>query len=163
MRVKLLYGMPPACPRIGCTTKQLTVEGSKAFVPPPLLEIMAQRIRERQIPQGDRIYCPYPKCSALMSLSKVQGSCSSKYNHGGRTCKDAALRKCVRCGGSLCIRCKVPWHERMSCREYQWRYPHGGREDAGLQKLAKQRLWRQCGRCKHMIELSMGCPHVTCK
>jgi hypothetical protein len=148
----------PACPRIGCTTKQLTVEGSKAFVPPPLLEIMAQRIRERQIPRFDRIYCPYPKCSASMSLSEVQGSCSSKYNHGGRTCKDAALRKCARCGGSLCIRGKVPWHERMSCREYQWRYPHGGREDAGLQKLAKQRLWRQCRRCKHMIELSMGCP-----
>ena len=162
VRFKLLYGMLPACPRIGCTT-MLTVEGSKALVPPPLLEKMAQRIRERQIPEGDRIYCPYPKCSALMSLSEVQGSCSSKCNHGGRTCKDAALRKCVRCGGSLCIRCKVPWHERMSCREYQWLYPHGGREDAELQKLAKQRLWRQCERCKHMIELSTGCPHVICK
>ncbi|KAG2598891.1 hypothetical protein PVAP13_5KG385707 [Panicum virgatum] len=107
VRVKLLHGMLPACPRIGCTTK-LTVEGSKALVLPPLLEIMAQRIQKRQIPEGDRIYCPYPKCSALMSLSEVQGSCSSKYSHGGRTSKDAALRKCVRCGGSLCTRCKVP-------------------------------------------------------
>ncbi|KAL6640646.1 hypothetical protein ACP70R_021769 [Stipagrostis hirtigluma subsp. patula] len=39
-------------------------------------------------------------------------------------------------------------------------YAH--REDARLQNLAKQRLWRQCVRCKHMIELAEDCYHMTC-
>jgi hypothetical protein len=67
VKVKLLNGMLPACPRVGCTTK-LSVEGSKIFLSPPLLDIMAQRVKEGQIHPSQKIYCPYPKCSALMPL-----------------------------------------------------------------------------------------------
>uniref|UniRef100_A0A0A9GX34 Uncharacterized protein n=1 Tax=Arundo donax TaxID=35708 RepID=A0A0A9GX34_ARUDO len=55
--------------------------------------------------------------------------------------------------GSFCIRCKVPWHDRMTCYDYK-RYPHAHPEDVKLQNLAQERLWRQCVRCKHMIELA---------
>ncbi|KAK3135933.1 hypothetical protein QOZ80_5BG0425500 [Eleusine coracana subsp. coracana] len=74
----------------------------------------------------------------------------------------ATLRKCVRCRGSFCIRCKVPWHDKMTCYQYKRRYPHARPEDVKLQNLAKQRLWRQCIKCKHMIELAEGCYHMTC-
>ncbi|CAD6343457.1 unnamed protein product [Miscanthus lutarioriparius] len=142
VRIKLLHGTLPSCPRNGCTSK-LTVEGSKVFLSPQLLEIMAQRISEEQIPPTQKIYCPYPKCSALMSLSELmkpmQGTCS-KY-----TVADVVtLRKCVKCRGSFCFRCKVPWHDRMTCNDYKRRYPHGRPEDAKLLNLAQQRLWR-CG------------------
>ncbi|KAG8047165.1 hypothetical protein GUJ93_ZPchr0008g13178 [Zizania palustris] len=160
VKVKLLHGMLPACPHDGCTTK-LTVEGSKIFLSPRLSAIMAQRIREGQIPPNQKIYCPYPKCSALMSLGELihpMQESSSKY-----TVVDAAtLRKCVKCRGSFCISCKVPWHDRMTCYDYKRRYPHDRPEDAYLQKLARQQLWRQCIRCKHMIELAEGCYHMTC-
>ncbi|RCV36685.1 hypothetical protein SETIT_8G001900v2 [Setaria italica] len=116
------------------------VEGSKVFLPPPVLEMMAQRIREARIPAGEKLYCPYPKCSALLSLSEVQGS-SDEYSKKGMM-----RSKCVRCGGWLCVGCKVAWHEGMSCREYEKRGA-SRREDAMLEKLAKQRLWQQCGRC----------------
>jgi hypothetical protein len=114
-----------------------------------------------QIHPSQKIYSPYPKCSALMSLIEViqpmQESCS-KY-----TATDVAtLRKCVKCRGSFCISCKVPWHDRMSCYDYKRVYPHARPEDAKLQNLANQRLWRQCIRCKHMIELAEGCYHMTC-
>ncbi|XP_062194517.1 E3 ubiquitin-protein ligase RSL1-like isoform X2 [Phragmites australis] len=160
VKVKLLNGMLPACPQDGCATK-LSVEGSKIFLSPRLLGIMVQRIKEGQIPPSQKIYCPYPKCSALMSLGEVirpmQESCS-KY-----TAADAAtLRKCVQCRGSFCINCKVPWHDRMSCYDYKRRYPHARPEDAKLQNLARQRLWRQCVKCKHMIELAEGCYHMIC-
>ncbi|KAK3118179.1 hypothetical protein QOZ80_9BG0695380 [Eleusine coracana subsp. coracana] len=83
---------------------------------------------------------------------------SSKY-----TAADAAtLRVCVKCRGSFCISCKVPWHDRMICYDYKRSYPHARPEDAKLQNLAKQRLWRQCIKCKHMIELAEGCYHMTC-
>uniref|UniRef100_A0A453KEW3 RING-type domain-containing protein n=3 Tax=Aegilops tauschii subsp. strangulata TaxID=200361 RepID=A0A453KEW3_AEGTS len=101
VKVKLLHGTLPACPQDGCTTK-LTMEGSKIFLSPRLLDIMVQRIREGQIPATQKIYCPYPKCSALMSLSEMKHplqESSSKY-----TIADAAtLRKCVKCRGSFCI------------------------------------------------------------
>ncbi|CAL5046155.1 unnamed protein product [Urochloa decumbens] len=160
VKVKLLNGMLPACPQDGCATK-LSVEGSKIFLSAQLLEIMVERIREGQIPPSQKIYCPYPKCSALMSLSELihplQESCS-KYMVADAT----TLRKCVKCRGSFCFRCKVPWHYRMSCYDYKRRHPHARPEDAKLKNLAEQKLWRQCVKCKHMIELSEGCYHMTC-
>ena len=104
VRVKLLHGTLPSCPQDGCTTK-LSVEGSKIFLSSQLLQIMVEveRIREGQIPPTEKIYCPYPKCSALMSLSELihpaQQSCS-KY-----TVADAVtLRRCVKCRGFFCVR-----------------------------------------------------------
>ncbi|RLN21952.1 uncharacterized protein C2845_PM07G14640 [Panicum miliaceum] len=57
---------------------------------------------------------------------------------------------------------KVPWHDRMTCYDYKRRYPHARPEVAKLQNLARQRLWRQCVKCKHMIELAEGCYHMIC-
>ncbi|KAI4991492.1 hypothetical protein ZWY2020_039863 [Hordeum vulgare] len=141
--------------------KQLTVEGSKVFLSPRLLGIMVQRIREAQIPPAQKIYCPYPKCSALMSLSDViqpmQESCS-KYT----VADSATLRKCVKCRGSFCISCRVPWHDRMTCHDYKMMHPHAHSGDAKLENLAERRLWRKCVKCQHMIELAEGCYHMTC-
>ncbi|KAF7071804.1 hypothetical protein CFC21_077052 [Triticum aestivum] len=160
VKVKLLHGMLPACPQDGCT-KQLTVEGSKVFLSPRLLGIMVQRIREAQIPPTQKIYCPYLKCSALMSLSEViqpmQESCS-KYT----VADSATLRKCVKCRGSFCISCRVPWHDRMTCQDYKMMHPHAHSGDAKLENLAERRLWRKCVKCQHMIELAEGCYHMTC-
>jgi hypothetical protein len=156
MEVMLLEGMAaPGCPRLGCTTK-LTVEGSKALLSTRLLEIMAQRLKEEHIHihPSQRIYCPYPKCSALMSLSEVEGSFCSEY--------PATFRECVKCGGPMCVACKVAWHERMSCLEYQRRYPHGDPEGKRLHKLARRKKWKRCERCNHMIELAVGCAHIIC-
>jgi hypothetical protein len=122
VKAKLFHGTLPACPQEGCTTK-LTVEGSKIFLSARLLEIMVQRVREGLIPLSQKIYCPYPKCSALMSLSEVihpMQDSSSKY-----TVADvAALRKCVKCRVSFCMSCKVPWHDGMTCCDYKKKYPH---------------------------------------
>ncbi|KAF8698170.1 hypothetical protein HU200_035687 [Digitaria exilis] len=109
VKVKLLHGMLPACPQDGCTTK-LSVEGSKMFLSAQLLEIMVERIREGQIHPRQKIYFPYPKCSALMSLSELihpmQESCS-KY-----TAADAAtLRKC---GYEFCYTCGKEWKEKKA-------------------------------------------------
>lgn len=158
MEVMLLLGIAPGCPQLGCTTK-VTMEGSEGLLSPRFLGLMAQRVREEQIHPSQRIYCPYPKCSALMSLSELQGSCSSDYTASGDA---ATLRKCLHCGGSLCVSCKVAWHEKMSCHKYKRRYPYGGPEGKRLQKLVKRRMWQQCERCNHLIELAWGCERITC-
>ncbi|KAL6843301.1 hypothetical protein ACP4OV_027014 [Aristida adscensionis] len=160
VKVKLLHGMLPSCPKDGCTTL-LSVEGSKIFLTSGLLDIMVQRVKEQQIPPSQKIYCPYPKCSAFMSTSELihpmQESCS-KYT----VAVVPTLRKCVKCRGSFCISCKVPWHDGMTCYNYKRRYPLARPEDEMLHNLAQQRLWRQCAKCKHMIELAEGCYHMNC-
>ncbi|KAL6640643.1 hypothetical protein ACP70R_021766 [Stipagrostis hirtigluma subsp. patula] len=143
VKMKLLHGMLPACPKDGCTT-MLSVEGSKIFLSPGLLDIMVQRVRERQIPPSKKIYCPYPKCSALMSLSELihpmQESCS-KYTGADV----ATLRKCVKCRGSFCISCKVPWHDGMMLPHLEWETRY--KLEDSLEEIYKleEILWQRRG------------------
>ncbi|PKU65242.1 uncharacterized protein LOC110101456 [Dendrobium catenatum] len=157
VEVKLLHGMLPNCPHLGCNIK-LEVESSGKFLTPRLLAIMCQRIKEESIPPNEKIYCPYPRCSALMSTSEAISPLLY-----ASVADNAGLRKCIKCSGLFCINCKVPWHERMSCSDYKRSNPHQRPEDLRLHSLAKQKLWRQCVKCKHMIELSEGCFHMTCR
>ncbi|GJM88438.1 hypothetical protein PR202_ga04498 [Eleusine coracana subsp. coracana] len=155
VRRKLLDGALPACPRLGCGTK-LTVEGSRSLMPPELQQIMAERVREGQIPPGERVYCPYPKCSVLMSMAELNAANSKAAAERGRRGlyswgDDATtLRKqCVRCGGAFCVSCRAPWHARLNCTNYQLQCARLHLDDAKLQfeKLAQRRFWRQCTRC----------------
>ncbi|MQL98125.1 hypothetical protein Taro_030831 [Colocasia esculenta] len=163
VEVKLLDGSIPGCPYDGCNTR-LNVESSTKFLTPKLAEIMSERVIEASIPPAEKVYCPYPKCSALMSRSETihpeQGSSSrqTSYNYN-----EHGLRKCIKCNGLFCITCKVPWHFGLSCYDYKIRNPYPRAEDAKFQSLANRNTWRQCIKCNHMIELLSGCFHMTCR
>ncbi|MFS7942643.1 putative E3 ubiquitin ligase RBR family [Helianthus anomalus] len=51
----------------------------------------------------------------------------------------------------------------MNCEEYKRRNPTPIVEESKLKNLAARNLWRQCLKCKHMIELVVGCSHMTCR
>ncbi|KAA8535031.1 hypothetical protein F0562_030034 [Nyssa sinensis] len=70
VEVKLFHGMLPKCPQDGCTS-ELKMDSCRKFLTPKLIEIMSQRIREASIPVSEKVYCPYPKCAALMPKSEV--------------------------------------------------------------------------------------------
>ncbi|EFJ21592.1 hypothetical protein SELMODRAFT_417443 [Selaginella moellendorffii] len=72
--------------------------------------------------------------------------------------------KCLACGNGFCLKCKVPWHFGMSCREFE-KVPAVLRDFDGvkLYKLASRNKWKQCGQCGSMIELTRGCNHVVCR
>lgn len=162
VEVKLLHGMLPCCPREGCN-KGLNLDGSRKFLSPRLLEIMAHRLKEASIPPTERLYCPYPQCSALMSVSEA-AKCSQQESSSKQQVGDTSgLRKCAKCTRNFCIKCKVPWHDRMSCRDYKRLHPFPRAEDAKLQFLAREKLWRPCIKCGNMIELAEGCFHITCR
>eukprot|EP00268_Persea_americana_P039431 TRINITY_DN3900_c0_g1_i1.p1 TRINITY_DN3900_c0_g1~~TRINITY_DN3900_c0_g1_i1.p1 ORF type:complete len:623 (-),score=109.22 TRINITY_DN3900_c0_g1_i1:193-1926(-) len=161
VEVQLLNGVLPGCPGDNCHTK-LNVDSSRKFLSPRLIEIMAQRIREASIPEADRLYCPFPKCSVLMSrkeMMRPREQSSSRY----QAAYNSGLRKCAKCDGLFCINCKVPWHGNLSCNDYKRFNPNTRAEDAKLKSLARQQLWRQCMKCNHMIELAEGCYHMTCR
>ncbi|GFZ17931.1 zinc finger (C3HC4-type RING finger) family protein [Actinidia rufa] len=150
VEVKLLQGMLPKCPYDGCKT-ELKIENCKVFLTSELCDIMSHRIKESSIPASDKIYCPYSRCSALMSKAEVLVNARS----GGSS-------KCKRCHGLFCVNCKVPWHNNMSCNAYKSSNPYPCAEDAKLKSLATKNLWRQCVKCNHMVELAAGCNHIYC-
>ncbi|WCJ41086.1 RING/U-box protein with C6HC-type zinc finger [Euphorbia peplus] len=139
---KLLHGIVPKCPHQGCNS-ELSLENSIKFLTSKLIEMMRQRIKESSVPVSDRVYCPYPRCSALMSKNETDGS---------------GARKCLECDGLFCVKCKVPWHDNITCDVY-----NPPAEDVKFKCLASRNSWRQCDKCSHMIEFAGGCYHIICR
>ncbi|EFH51881.1 predicted protein [Arabidopsis lyrata subsp. lyrata] len=153
IEVRLLEGSVPTCLHYQCESK-LTLRSCDNLLTPKLKAIWEQRIEEELIPVPDRVYCPKPTCAGLMS--KTELSTSTEEDEGSRSC-------CVKCGEPFCINCKVPWHSNLSCDDYKRLGLNPTTNDEKLKVLANQKMWRQCEKCKHMIELSKGCIHVTCR
>ncbi|KAM7502043.1 hypothetical protein LguiB_000947 [Lonicera macranthoides] len=158
VEAKLHQGILPKCPHEGCKS-EMKIESCQKFLTPELFHIMSQRIKEASIPPGEKIYCPYSKCSALMSKVEVQGYAVNLTGGG----EQVAARQCAKCGGIFCISCKVPWHRNMNCYDYKRLNPYPAAEDAKLKNLAARNRWRQCVKCNHMVELSEGCYHIYCR
>lgn len=158
VEVKLLQGILPKCPHEGCKT-DLYVSSCSKFLTPKLIETMNQRLKEASIPASEKVYCPYPRCSALMSLKEVTEYAKETLVGNGQS----ATRKCLKCHALFCINCKVPWHRSISCTEYKRRNPLPSPDVLRLENLAAMNLWRHCIRCNHIIELSEGCYHMTCR
>ncbi|KAK6235369.1 Ribonuclease H domain - like 10 [Theobroma cacao] len=158
VEVKLLHGMVPKCPHENCKS-ELNVDSCKKFLTPKMIETFKQHLKEASIPVGDKVYCPYPRCSALMSRSEV-----SEYTKDVLVgAERSGASKCLKCHSLFCINCKVPWHSNMTCLDYKRKNPNPPAEDLKLKSLATMNLWRQCVKCNHMIELSEGCHHMTCR
>ncbi|WCJ41085.1 RING/U-box protein with C6HC-type zinc finger [Euphorbia peplus] len=147
VQAKLFHGILPKCPHQGCTS-ELSLKSSTKFLTSELLETMRERIKEASIPVSYRVYCPYPRCSALMSKKEIDGS---------------GAQKCLECPGFFCVSCKVPWHKNMSCARYKRLNPNAPAEDVELKSLATRNSWRQCVKCSYMIEFAGGCYHIICR
>lgn len=158
IEAKLFNGMVPKGPHATCKS-ELNIDSCGKFLMPKHIEIMKEWIREISMPVAERVYCPYPKCSVLMSKSEASDF-ARKENVSGRL---FGARKCMECYGLFCDNCKVPWHKNMTCKEYKRSNPCAYPEDAKLKSLVTSNLWRQCMKCNHMIELAEGCYHMTCR
>ncbi|KAG2288773.1 hypothetical protein Bca52824_048377 [Brassica carinata] len=152
IEVKLLEQGFVRCPQHRCKSK-LTFTRCAYLLTPKLQAIWLQRIKEDSIPVSERFYCPNPRCSALTSEKELW-----------KSTREAGVRRCCgKCGESFCSRCKVPWHSNMLCDHYKRLHPNPTENDRKLKALADEKMWRQCGMCQHMIELSQGCIRIKCR
>ncbi|PON35097.1 E3 ubiquitin ligase RBR family [Trema orientale] len=158
VEVKLREAQIPKCPHEGCKT-ELDIDSCENFLTPKLLELMSQRIKEAATPVTERVYCPNPRCSFLMSKTEVLEYSKKEQIDVDRL----GARKCVKCNSLFCVDCRVPWHRNMSCANYKRLHPNPSLEDAKLKVLASRNMWRQCRKCNLMIELAQGCYHMTCR
>lgn len=92
VEAKLLHGIVPKCPHENCNS-DLKIDSCSKFLTPKLIEMMGQRIKEALIPDTEKVYCPYPKCSALMSRNEIS-VCAESSSAGVQR---LAPTKCVKC------------------------------------------------------------------
>ncbi|VFQ59642.1 unnamed protein product [Cuscuta campestris] len=157
VEAKLLVGKMAECPHDGCKTN-IEVDNCANFLDPRLVEIISNRMKEASIAVTDKVYCPYPRCSALMSKVKVLEYTKNEF-FGAET---SGARKCMKCNKYFCLNCQVPWHYDMTCLVYK-RTPRPQSDESAVKALANKRKWRQCVKCNHMVELSSGCYHISCR
>ncbi|KAJ4490740.1 hypothetical protein J3R30DRAFT_129869 [Lentinula aciculospora] len=124
---------------------------------------LGARLRTKGLEFGirpeDRVYCPYPRCSAFL------GSWSSlKHSYdvfdSSSTPEPPPSHQCPSCFERLCVLCKDPAHSAtaLTCPVIEERLA----EDQ-LRDLARENDWQSCPGCKAIVELTEGCNHMVCR
>nr|GFA09998.1 ribonuclease H domain-containing protein [Tanacetum cinerariifolium] len=155
VEAKLLQGQLPGCPHENCKS-ELQIGSCKKFLTPKLYNIMSIRVKEAAIPPTEKVYCPFPNCSELMSKTEVLEYTNELFI----AARGTSMRKCVKCHRLFCINCNAPWHKNISCSDYMKKNQYG--DEAKLTSLAASNRWRQCSRCKNMAELADRCGYEFC-
>ncbi|KAI8995299.1 hypothetical protein BD414DRAFT_410253 [Trametes punicea] len=87
----------------------------------------------------NRVYCYRPTCSTFL----------------GAATTFARKLLCTTCWAYTCGHCKGAGHDSLA--------PCASAEDEAVVALAEQAGWRRCPGCGHLVELSFGCYHMTCR
>ncbi|KAI0374362.1 hypothetical protein BV20DRAFT_961512 [Pilatotrama ljubarskyi] len=87
----------------------------------------------------NRVYCHDPTCSTFL----------------GAATHRASRLMCTTCWKYTCGHCKGAAHSSS--------IPCTSTEDATVLAMAEQEGWKQCPSCGHLVELSSGCHHMTCR
>ncbi|KAI0082222.1 hypothetical protein K474DRAFT_1655575 [Panus rudis PR-1116 ss-1] len=86
----------------------------------------------------NRVYCSVPTCSAFI----------------GATTRSSITLRCPECFSGTCGQCKDEAHPGVPCST---------KEDAAVLALAEREGWKRCPGCHRLVELSIGCYHMTCR
>ncbi|KAB1222136.1 hypothetical protein CJ030_MR2G002686 [Morella rubra] len=149
--------VPIRCPELRCKYYISTTD-CRSFLPLTSYESLEKVVAEANVLHSDRIYCPFPNCSALLDPRECLSARASSSSQLENSCVE-----CPVCRRFICVECGVPWHSSMNCEEYQ-NLPLEERDaaDITLHRLAQTKRWKRCQQCRSMIELTQGCYHMTC-
>ncbi|KAL8158535.1 hypothetical protein V2J09_000072 [Rumex salicifolius] len=161
IQLKVRGGELPKCPQPDCRLA-LSIDICKMLLDPKMWTMMDQLVKESSIPGTEKVYCPSPKCSNLMSKAEAL---ATQWGHAFTSRLQESACRCVKCYSLFCISCRVLWHSNMSCESYKigesfW---NSRSVDEKLRQLAGNNKWRKCPRCSHMVELASGCNHISCR
>lgn len=121
-----------------CCDKPLPIEEILPNLPLELRTLFQRKHAEFSTLPKNRLYCSVPTCSTFLGSSE-----------------DLSKIKCPSCLVDTCPKCKELAHPEKRC-EVNASYK-------ALQELAKSRKWQTCPGCHVLVELIMGCYHVTCR
>ena len=98
-----------------------------------VLEQIKAFAAEALIPEDRRFHCPRQQCSGVFDM--VPGHAARQPTH-----------QCMYCKHHMCIRCKTPWHEGVTCDQNM--------EDPSTQQVLSMAMkagWARCPKCRQTI------------
>ncbi|KAL9227973.1 hypothetical protein vseg_003602 [Gypsophila vaccaria] len=130
----------------------------KLFLPYNSYENLEKSIAESNVLKSEKMHCPHQNCLALFDPRECLSVQASSSDESSDSCVE-----CPVCQRSICVSCGGPWHNSLSCGEFQ-DLPLDERDASvlTLHHLAQDRRWRRCQQCHIMNELTQGCYHMTC-
>ncbi len=117
-----------------CCRQYITINSVAIFLTRKLKDEFERKKIEFSTP--NRTYCSQPSCSTFIRLEEVHGDSGT----------------CSECGTDTCVICKSEAHAG-NC-------PHDTALHAVLE-LARENGWQRCYACQGMVELDVGCNHMT--
>ncbi|KAM3433000.1 hypothetical protein MY4824_006260 [Beauveria thailandica] len=119
-----------------CCRQAIPLGLNQIFIPAEL----AGRYHAKEVEYGtlNRTYCHRSSCSTFVPPQFVRGRTAT----------------CVKCRGRTCTDCKREAHPG-DC------LPDAATLD--VLRLANARGWQRCSSCHHVVELSTGCNHISCR
>ena len=119
-----------------CCQDPIPAAGVLPILSLTLRSLFQQKNAEFSVFAGDRLYCSNPTCCTFLGSSEGRLSVSAI--------------KCPHCHVNTCPRCKDPAHIGEGCGV------------GALQALAISEGWQTCPGCNTVVELNLGCNHITC-
>jgi hypothetical protein len=126
---------PPRCCKLPLRTHLFV-----ALIPPDVREAFEKKSVEFSTPTKDRRYCPQPTCSSFLGSA------------------DTLSRRvtCPSCNTVACTHCrKAAHHTQQVCEPDD--------DTVVVSALMKENRWQRCPECRAVVELTIGCNHITCR
>nr|XP_009777173.1 PREDICTED: probable E3 ubiquitin-protein ligase ARI9 [Nicotiana sylvestris] len=137
---------PITCPGLRCGVV-IQPESCRSIIPVNAFARWEEGSTESAIPNSEKFYCPYKRCSGLFIHD----------NH-----EEVIECICPLCKKLFCAKCRVPWHTGRDCDKFQ--IEEKNREDElKLKLLAENKKWKECPKCKSIVEKVDGGIHMTCR
>lgn len=118
-----------------CCRRDIPMTRLKQAISPELLK----QYKEKRVEHHTKhpTYCHVAKCSEFILPKHIEQN----------------VGRCRKCKASTCTICKGAVHQSKDCPE----------DPAALQllRLAKEKHWRQCARCRQVVEKISGCHHMS--
>ena len=118
-----------------CPSIPVPIDTVSSLLPPEFVANYKVKVIERSTPNPT--YCAKPGCASFISQDHITGP----------------LATCAKCGFVTCKMCRNPEHKGVCPPDTDGRM---------LMRLAGNKNWCQCQRCKSMVERTEGCLHMTC-
>ena len=158
-RIEELW-MPLVCPDIACKTEIGDLDLKDLLSAVDYTKYSNFALDAVIDVQKDFSWCPTPDCKFafvyVVSENNGREDERKEEGHGGHELD------CPVCKKHYCLRCKVPFHDGMTCEEYQVTHDVD-KLDAAFYEFAQGQKFKQCPHCAYWVERAEGCDHMRCR
>ena len=131
---------PPRCCRMPIPLASVSVYMTSAAV---------RTFEEKSVEFGTRkrVYCAKPSCSRFLGAQRER---SGTYSTHAYQCQECYTRTCSSCKNTV-------------ASIHLLHYCDTNEDDRNVIALGQQSGWSRCPGCETIIELNLGCYHMTCR